>query len=164
MAERFEERTAFSRRVLCGIAVSLAALTACGGLGVEQYREAEPRSSLELRRVAAADRADAEHLPRLDGDGTVALEPGAVLRASHVAHVQLLESGEGERLLVLQLLDEGRDRLREATATDEGRRLALVADGRVIATPTVRGELDQSEIAIRVPRAHVEAAYAALTP
>jgi preprotein translocase subunit SecD len=149
---------------MCGIAVSVLALAACGGFGVEQYREAGPRSTLELRRVAATDRADAEHLPRLDGEGTVALEPGAVLRASHVAHVQLLESGEGERLVVLQLHDEGRVRLREATATDEGRRLALVADGRVIATPTVRGVLDQNEIAVRVERAHVEAAYAALTP
>lgn len=164
MAARVDETNAFSRRALWALTIATLAVSACGGFGVEQYREAEPRSTLELRRVAAADRADAERLPRLESDELVPLEPGAVLRAEHVAHVQLLESGEGERLVVLQLHDAGRERLREATSSDEGRRLALVADGRVIATPTVRGTLDQSEIAVRVPRAHVEAAYAALTP
>lgn len=164
MVARVEERRTLSRRMLCGIAVSSMAIAACGGFGVEQYREADPRSSLELRRVVGPDTADAEHLPRLHGEGTVALEPGAVLRASHVAHVQLLESGDGERLLVLQLRDEGRARLREATARDDGHQLALVADGRVIATPTVRGVLDQSEIAVRIERARARAAFAALTP
>lgn len=137
-------------------------LPACGGLGVERYREAEPHGSLELRRVALEGRTDVEVLPRLDGSGAVSLEPGAILRAPHVAHVQLVEGADGERLLVLQLRDEGRVRLREATAGDADRALALVADGRVIATPTVRGALDQNEIAVRVASAQIDAAYAAL--
>jgi preprotein translocase subunit SecD len=144
---------------------------ACGGLGVEQYRTTAPRATLAVRRVAAEGRADAERLPRLDGEGEVALEPGAVLRASHVAEVQLVTGADGARLLVLQLRDEGRVRLREATASDEGqsvsrvdRRLALVADDRVIATPTVRGVLDQNEIAIALDDAQVDAAFAALSP
>jgi preprotein translocase subunit SecD len=129
---------------------------------VEQYREAEPRGSLELRRVAAEGRADLEVLPRLDGRGEVSLEPGAILRAPHVAHVQLVEGADGVRLLVLQLRDEGRVRLREATEGEADRALALVVDGRVVATPTVRGALDQNEIAVRVAPAEIDAAYAAL--
>lgn len=163
-----EERGFSSRARWTGaalaVAVALAALPACGGLGVEQYREAEPRASLELRRVAAEDRADAESLPRLVGDGVVRVEPGAILRASHVAHVQLVEGADGTRLLVLQLRDEGRERLREATAHDEGRTLALVSDGRVVATPSVRGALDQNEIAVRIEPAQADRAYAALAP
>lgn len=137
-------------------------LIACGGFGVEQYREAEPRGSLELRRVAAEGRADLEVLPRLDGRGEVSLEPGAILRAPHVAHVQLVEGADGVRLLVLQLRDEGRVRLREATEGEADRALALVVDGRVVATPAVRGALDQNEIAVRVAPAEIEAAFAAL--
>ena len=159
------EERGFSRRVsgtTWALALLTASLLACGGFGVEQYREAEPRGSLELRRVAREGRADVELLPRLDDGGSVALEPGAILRAAHVAHVQLVDGADGVRLLVLQLRDEGRVRLREATASDADRELALVAEGRVIATPTVRGALDQNEIAVRVPPAQIDAAYAAL--
>jgi preprotein translocase subunit SecD len=159
------EERGFSRWVSgapWALALLSASLLACGGFGVEQYREAEPRSSLALRRVAAEGRADVEVLPRLDGSGTVSLEPGAILRAPHVAHVQLVDGADGVRLLVLQLRDEGRVRLREATAGDADRELALVAEGRVIATPTVRGPLDQNEIAVRVAPAEIDAAYAAL--
>lgn len=157
-----EERW-FSRWVRVGSGLFALGLFACGGLGVEQYREAEPRETLELRRVATEGRVDVEVLPRLDGSGDASLEPGAILRAGHVAHVQLVEGADGVRLLVLQLRDEGRVRLREATAGETDRTLALVAGGRVVATPTVRGALDQNEIAVRVPSDQVEAAYAALS-
>jgi preprotein translocase subunit SecD len=66
-------------------------------------------------------------------------------------------------MLVLQLRDEGRARLREATARADGRRLAVVASGRVVATPVLRGVLDQSEIAVRVPAAQLEVAFAAVS-
>lgn len=162
MAARMPEERWFSRwAAVTGLACALIS-AGCGGLGVEHYREAEPRGSLELRRVASEGRADVEQMPRLDGGGEVSLEPGAILRAAHVAHVQLLEGADGVRLLVLQLRDEGRIRLREATAGDADRSLALVCDGRVIATPSVRGALDQNEIAVRVPPAQIDAAYAAL--
>jgi len=144
------------------LGLGLLAHSACGGLGVEQYVEAAPRGSLELRFVAREDRADAETFPRSFGSGSVRVEPGAVLRAAHIAHVQLVDTGDGERLLVLQLRDEGRARLREATRGADGRQLAVVADGRVIATPGIRGALDQSEIAVRVERDRVNAAYDAL--
>jgi preprotein translocase subunit SecD len=150
------------------LALTLAGLGAgpvsgCGGFGVERYREAEPAATLTLRFVADEGSAVDEALPRLGSDETVALEAGALLRASHVAHVQLLEAGDGERMLVLQLRDEGRARLREATARADGRRLAVVASGRVVATPVLRGVLDQSEIAVRVPAAQLEVAFAAVS-
>jgi preprotein translocase subunit SecD len=162
MAARMPEERWFSRWVSVASALLTLGLLACGGLGVEQYREAEPRGTLEVRRVATSGRADVEVLPRLDGAGDVSLEPGAILRSSHVAHVQLVDGADGVRLIVLQLRDEGRVRLREATAGEADRSLALVVDGRVVATPTVRGVLDQNEIAVRVAPAQIDAAYAAL--
>jgi hypothetical protein len=154
-----EERW-FSRWGVCAVALSVG-LVACGGFGVERYREAAPHGTLELRRVAADGRVAAEVLPRLDGSGEVPLEPGAILRAPHVAHVQLLEGADGERLLVLQLRDEGRLRIGEATAGGAVT-LALVSQGRVLSTPSVRGALDQSEIAVRVAPEQTDAAYAVL--
>lgn len=145
------------RRIILGGA--FFACSSCGGLGVERYVEAVPGPSLELRFVAAADRTDGEPLPRAWSAETVLLEPGAVLRAPHVARVQLLESGAGERLLVLVLHEEGRARLREATTEASGRRLALVAGGRVLATPSVSGPLDQREVAIRIAEAHVDRVF-----
>lgn len=167
MAARVEDTKPISRRVLCAITAPLLLLAACGGLGVEQYRETVPRGTLALRRVAGPDRegvAEVVHLPRLVGEGTVALEPGAILRATHIAHVQLVDTGEGERLIVLQLHEEGRQRLLEATRDADGTTLALVADDVVIATPTLRGALDQTEIAVRIERPYVRRAFRALTP
>jgi preprotein translocase subunit SecD len=160
------EQRSFSRSgPACSVlALALAVtLTACGGFGVERYREAAPDETLALRFVAEGQATVDEALPRLGSDEVVSLEAGALLRASHVAHVQLLEAGDGERMLVLQLRDEGRARLREGTARADGRRLALVAAGRVVATPLVRGVLDQGEIAVRVPAAQIEAAFAAVS-
>lgn len=136
----------------------------CGGLGVERYREAAPRASFEARLVHEGERADAERLPRLaatdpPSDDGVRVEPGVILRASHVRHVQLVESAEGRLILVLELSDEGRARLLEAHR--EGRSLALVADGRVIATLVMRGALAEGEIVLGV--AQPEAAFEALT-
>ncbi len=165
MGARIAERDragARSKLASLWLVLVLLAHPACGGLGVEQYVEAAPRASLELRFVASEDRADAESVPRWFGTGSVRVEPGALLRAAHIAHVQLVDTGDGERLLVLQLRDEGRARLREATQGADGRRLAVVADGRVIATPGIRGALDQSEIAVRVEPERVHAAYEAL--
>jgi len=59
-------------------------------------------------------------------------------------------------------LGEDLIRVGGASRWASGRQLAVVADGRVIATPAVRGTLDQGEIAVRVERERVDAAYAAL--
>lgn len=148
--------------VLALASVCSLASEGCGGFGVERYREAEPDPSLALRFVAEGDEPPAEVLPRLGSGEEVPLAAGALLRASHVAHVQLLDSAEGERVLVLQLRDEGRVRLREAAAGASGRRVAVVAGGTVVATPTIRGVLDQSEILVRVEPSRLERAYDAV--
>ncbi|GAB4209200.1 MAG: hypothetical protein OHK0013_28360 [Sandaracinaceae bacterium] len=171
MGARMPEHRRFSRspsasrplRALVAIGWLSAWLDGCGGFGVERYREAPPADSLALRFVAEEGEAADEALPRLGSDEVVPIEAGALVRARHVAHVQLLEAGDGERVIVLQLRDEGRVRLREATLRTEGRRLAVVAGGHVVATPVVRGVLDQTEIAVRVPAADLEAAFAALS-
>ena len=140
----------------------LASLPACGGLGVEQYDEAPAASSLELRFVAEGDQTVALSLPRLGGaEGeVVALEGGVVLRAAHLASVQLVLGAHRQRVILLQLNDAGHERAYEATREGAGRRLAVIADGQVLAMPTLRGPLVETEIAIGVPQPMVIRTYA----
>lgn len=140
----------------------LLGLPACGGLGVEQYDEAPAASSLELRFVAEGDQTVALSLPRLGGaEGeVVALEGGVVLRASHLASVQLVLGAHRQRVILLQLNDAGHERAYEATREGAGRRLAVIADGQVLAMPTLRGPLVETEIAIEVPQPMVARTYA----
>jgi len=137
-------------------------MEACGGLGVEQYDEAPAASSLELRFVAEGDQTVAMSLPRLGGrEGeVVALEGGVLLRASHLASVQLVIGAHRQRVILLQLNEAGHARAIEATRQGAGRRLAVIADGQVLATPRLRGPLVETEIAIEVPQPLVTRTYA----
>ena len=66
-------------------------------------------------------------------------------------------------MIVIVLRDAGRDRLREATTDAAGRRIAIVVGPHVIAAPTVRGPLTDSEAYVAVPARDVQRAYEAMT-
>ena len=140
------------------VALALA-LFACG---VEQYRQRAPAPDLSIRLVAA-EGADSELVPRLDGGDAVAVARTAVVGAEHIVHVRLLHAADGQRVLVLDLDATGRDRLREASTGHAGERVAIVAGGRVVAAPTIRNELADAEIFVAVPRAIVGRAFDAMT-
>lgn len=169
MAARMPETTLISRRnalrttlALALASAPLTSLPACGGLGVEHYDEAPAASSLELRYVAEGEQTVALSLPRLGGEEgeVVALEGGVLLRAAHLASVQLVLGAHRQRVILLQLNDAGHERALEATRQGAGRRLAVIADGHVLATPTLRGPLVEYEIAIEVPQPMVQRTYA----
>lgn len=143
--------------------VSGVILAVLPGCGVEQYREALPDPSLSVRFVADGEASDAEVLERWDEGDALAVERSVVVGPEHVDHVQLLESGDGARIIVLDLSDVGRERLREATTARVGARLAIVAGGRVVAAPTIREPLTEGEAYVTVDVAHVERAFDALT-
>lgn len=132
------------------------------GCGVETYREAAPDPSLCLRFVAEGDAPIASALPRYDDGELIPLEAAVLIEASHIEHVQLYETGEGARLVVIDLNDVGRVRLREGTTARVGARLAIIAGDRVLAAPVIREPLTEGEAYVRVPVAEVEAVWAAL--
>ena len=146
---------------LAPLAVALATITGC--FGVEQYREGLPSSDLAIRFVADDDHPAESTLPRIGTDEAIALTDGTIVDASQIEHVRLLDAAEGQRVIVIVLRDTGRDRLREATANAAGRRLAIVAAGRVIAAPTIRGPLTESEAYVSVPTAHLDGAFRSMT-
>jgi preprotein translocase subunit SecD len=146
---------------LAPLAFALAILAGC--FGVEQYREGLPASDLAIRFVADDDHPAESTLPRIGTGEAIALTSGTVVDASQIEHVRLLDPAEGQRVIVIVMRDPGRDRLREATTDAAGRRLAIVAAGRVIAAPTIRGPLTESEAYVSVPTAHLESAFRSMT-
>lgn len=141
----------------------MVVLALIAGCGVEQYRERLPAPDLQIRMVAR-DGEEAEVLPRASGDATemLPIARAVIVDADHVRHVRLLDAADGSRVLVLDLDDVARARLEEASRAGIGRRLAIVAGGRVIAAPTIRNALTESEAYVAVPEAALEASFDAL--
>jgi preprotein translocase subunit SecD len=146
------------------LAAVLALVPGCAHvLGVEQYREGLPSSDLAIRLVADEAHPAETTLTRLGNDEPIALASGTIVSADQIEHVRLLDAAEGSRVIVIVLRDAGRERLREATTNAAGRQLAIVAGARVIAAPTVRGPLTESEAYVAVPPEQLERAFAAMT-
>lgn len=145
---------------LLALGLLLACVPACASaFGVEHYREGLPASDLAIRMVASDASAAELTLPRIGTDEPIALAAGTVVSAEQIEHVRLLDAAEGNRVIVIVLRDPGRDRLREATTDAAGRRMAIVAGGHVIAAPTLRGPLTESEAYVVVPSDQLESAF-----
>ena len=142
----------------------LALVISIAGCGVEQYRERLPAPDLQIRMVAV-DGEDAEILPRASGDASemLPIARAVIVDADHIRHVRLLDAADGSRVLVLDLDDVARARLEEASRAHVGGRLAIVARGRVIAAPTIRNPLTESEAYVAVPAAALESSFAAIS-
>lgn len=140
----------------------LALLLSIAGCGVETYREGLPAPSIAIRFVADDAAPAVETLPRWGDGEAVAVGGVDLVGAEHIDHVQLIDGADGERILVLDLTDVGRSRLREATTDRAGARLAILVDGRVVATPTLREPLTEGEAYVRVAPEHVEAVFEAM--
>jgi preprotein translocase subunit SecD len=152
-----------SRGVLA-FSFALVSVSGCGSaFGVEHYREGLPATDLCMRMVADDTHEAEATLPRLGTEEPIGLAAGIVVTAEQVEHVRLLDAAEGNRVIVIVLRDPGRDRLREATTDATGRRVAIVAGGHVIAAPTLRGPLTESEAYVAVPVDQLEAAFASMT-
>lgn len=140
----------------------LALLFSIAGCGVETYREGPPAPGIAIRFVADDTSTASETLPRWGEGEPVAVTGVDLIGAEHVDHVQLVETGDSGRLLVLDLTDVGRSRLREATTDRVGARLAIIVEGRVVATPTLREPLTEGEAYVRVAPEHVDAVFEAM--
>lgn len=152
--------------VLTALASASIAVAASfsGCLGVETYRERGPAPDLEIRLVAREGREPESVVPRLDPSAgePLPIERGVVVDATMVRHVRLLDSAHGVRVIVLDLDDVGRSRLREVSAANLGGRLAIVAGGRVIAAPQILNELTENEVYLAIPEPSLERSFDAL--
>jgi preprotein translocase subunit SecD len=144
------------------VLLALLVLVPACGVGVEQYREGLPASDLAIRMVADDAHPAETTLPRIGTDAPIGVAAGTIVSAEQIEHVRLLDAADGQRVIVIVLRDEGRDRLREATTDATGRRVAIVAGGHVIAAPTIRNALTESEAYVSVPREHLDDAFTSM--
>ncbi len=136
-----------------------SALSACG---VGTYRSGQVTGELEMRLVAAEGSAG-ERLRRWFTEEALPLEDEPFVQREHVREVQLENLPDGGRQLVLYLNELGANRLAEVTRAHEGRRLAIVVDGRIVVAPAIRGPITDGVAAISVPDGDLEQVFGALT-
>ena len=74
------------------------------------------------------------------------LHPGIVVSNDDIAQTQVLDDGSGRFGVVVELLQPGAERLREATSAHAGRPLAILLDGRVVLAPIVRSPISDSAV------------------
>jgi preprotein translocase subunit SecD len=139
--------------------VSAAALLLTVGCGVGTYRAAQVTGEMQMRLVASEG---GEPVTRWSSDEALGLEETIFLDASHVREAHLENLPDGDRHIVLYLTADGADRLAEATRREnEGRRLAIVVDGRIVTAPTIREPITTGEAHIIVD--DIDEVFEALT-
>src|SRR5690606_35614336 len=107
--------------------LSIVAMFLAVGCGVGTYRAAQVTGEMQMRLVASEG---GEAFTRWSSDEALALEETIFRDASHVREAHLENLPDGDRHIVLYLTADGADRLESATRENEGRRLAIVVDGR----------------------------------
>lgn len=129
------------------IHVLLVVLLVTVGCGVGTYRAGQVSGELQVRLVAEDS---GEPVRRWFSDEVMGLEDAVLLDATHVREVHLEERPDGVRHIVLHLTDEGAEALSDATTAHQGRRLAIVVEGRIVAAPTIREPITTGEAHVTV--------------
>jgi preprotein translocase subunit SecD len=114
---------------------------------------------MQMRLVAEQG---GEELPRWFSDVRLRLEPSAFVDSSHVREVQLENMPDDTRHIVLVLDEVGTERLAQVTREHQGRRLAIVVDGRIVVAPTITTEIADGVAHVTVD-GDIEQVYDALT-
>lgn len=138
---------------------SLAVLFAIG-CGVGTYRTAPVTGQMQMRLVAEDG---GEPFPRWSTDQLIGLEDAIFVDATQVREARLENRPDGARHIVLVLNDEGAQQLAIATReANQGRRLAIVVDGQVVAAPTISTPITTGEAHITV-QGDIDQVFDALT-
>lgn len=93
--------------------------------------EDQPVPGLVVSRVQASDRL-------------IYLHPEAVVGNDDIAQAWVVEGGADEFAVGVQFLADGASRLKEASGRHAGHPMAVLIDGRVVMTPTVRSPMGDS--------------------
>lgn len=149
----------YARRVRAFWWCGAAALCLGACLGVETYQERSPARTLQIRMVVS-DGQTGESAPRLGArHERIEVSRRVVVDSDHIRRVRLLDAADGSRILVLEVDEVGRARLREASRANIGGRMAIMVEGQVVAAPTVRTALTESEVYVAVPVDEIEDAF-----
>jgi preprotein translocase subunit SecD len=95
--------------------------------------ETQPAPGLIVARIA-------------DSDRVIYLHPEAIVTNEDIAYSWVMQDGSDVYAVSVQLLEAGAQRMRQATATHIGRPVAILIDGEVVTTPTVRSAISDSAV------------------
>jgi bla regulator protein blaR1 len=138
--------------VLAALPITLPALALQGGTSLEvRLAETKPAAGLVEAIVEGSSQR-------------VYLRPGAVVTGGDVTGARVSDAG-GMYTINVTFSDAASNRLAEATKSHQGRPLAILLDGRVIAAPTLRSIIRGSAVINGdFTRAEAERIAAALAP
>ena len=133
------------RRVVVGVAGSLAAVTAVGllvGFGDRgtlraavrfevRLAETQPAPGLIVARVAESDRL-------------IYLHPELIVTNDDIAQSRVVQDGPDRFNIAVEFLEAGAERMRQATSAHVGRPVAVLIDGKVDIAPIVRSAISNS--------------------
>jgi preprotein translocase subunit SecD len=106
-------------------------------------------SRLQFRLEAEADDAIAETLPGRTEKESIRLGKTPVLDGSAVASAsKIYAPHDGSAEILLRFTEQGASKFAEITKACVGRRIAILFDGRVLATPRIMAEITGGEAAI----------------
>jgi preprotein translocase subunit SecD len=141
-----------SRRSLL---LSLLALTlaACGGAAAQGGAAASQpvgKNRLEMRLVSATEGSGIK-VPTWDGKLFMFVEPRVWLTDADVSQVTLGKMPDGAPAIAIQLDQTAMLTLEDLTLKNQGRRIAVLVDGRIVIAPTIKDKIDTGKMSIVGP-------------
>ena len=103
-----------------------------------------PSATLEVQLVSATNVPNSRQATDLNSGAAIYLTSPAVITSADVATIQRSEDSRQRSSLTVNLTPAGAKRLAAATTPAAGQKLAVVADGKVIAVATVYSPLSNS--------------------
>jgi len=128
-----------SARVYLAIAAAACFVSGCDSRSAP--KALGPSATLEVQLVSATNVPNSRQATDSNSGATVYLTSPAVITSVDVATVQRSEDSQQRLTLTVNLTPAGAKKLAAATTTAAGQKLAVVADGKVIAVAAVHSPM-----------------------
>ena len=100
------------------------------------------QSSLEVRAASGSAVAGWAQMPTLDGR-SVWVSPTPALTLADIARAEPRTDANGQRTVGVVFTADGARKMAQLSATQSGRPIALLLDGKVVWAPIVRGTVEK---------------------
>jgi preprotein translocase subunit SecD len=108
---------------------------------VAPAKAADPVAVLEFRLVPEAEKPGLLRVPILGTDETIAVEPEVLMDARAVASAKANLDAMGRPQIALTFTPEGAKTFAEITRKNVRRKLAMLADGKMLSAPVIQAEI-----------------------
>jgi preprotein translocase subunit SecD len=128
---------------LAAVIAALLLVVGCRTDAGRADRSTSEYGYLSLHWEAAGPSNDVRWCDLVSSGQRIALDPGPVLAMRHFAAARTAHDGESDTYFVeVEMTAEGRERMKELSARNVGRRLAIVVEDDIVALATVSRPID----------------------